>query len=45
MAFMKGPLASENRAGMVKLASTEEAVNGNVTTKAVTPAGVKAAIE
>ena len=45
MACMKGPLASENRAGMVKLASTEEAVNGNVTTKAVTPAGVAAAIE
>ena len=45
MAFMKGPLASEGRAGMVKLASTEEAVNGNVTTKAVTPAGVAAAIE
>ncbi len=45
MAFMKGPLASENRAGMVKLATVEEVLEGADTNKAVTPAGVKAVIE
>lgn len=45
MAFMKGPLASENRAGMVKLATVEEVLEGADTNKAVTPAGVKAVVE
>ena len=45
MAFAVGHQASEKHAGAVKLASTEEAAAGTNTTKAVTPAGVLAAIE
>ncbi len=44
MAFMKGPLASEGRAGVVQLASVQEAIAGLNTTKAVTPAALKEAI-
>ena len=45
MAFARGHVASENRAGVVKLASIEDVQNGTDNTKAVTPAGVAAAIE
>ena len=45
MAFAVGPKAKEGRAGVVELASPEEAAAGTNTEKAVTPAGVLAAIE
>lgn len=38
------PLASESKAGLVQMASVAEAIAGTDTTKAVTAAGVKAAI-
>lgn len=45
MGFMKGPLASEGRAGMIQLASAEEAAAGLDNTKAVTPATLAAVVE